>query len=46
MNKAVKSEYAMLRMIVVVILATSIILVNSLPGIAIGYFVAKVLSSA
>ena len=45
-NKAVKSEYAMLRMIVVVILATSIILVNSLPGIAIGYFVAKVLSSA
>jgi hypothetical protein len=45
-NKAVKSKYAMLRMIVVVILATSIILVNSLPGIAIGYFVAKVLSSA
>jgi hypothetical protein len=45
-NKAVKSQYAMLRMIVVVILATSIILVNSLPGIAIGYFVAKVLSSA
>jgi hypothetical protein len=45
-NKAVKSEYAMLRMIIVVVLATSIILVNSLPGIAIGYFVAKVLSSA